>query len=537
MEIFSYIPIRWKLLLILIFPLVGLLYFSYLALQQQYHTYREVKAIEDLSGVALASSALVHELQMELGLSTYYISEKKTPAPDAPEDRQSPELPLGALATEIQSSQIGRSLQQQRIKTDVAIEYFVDTLNNIDVVGFSEDFEAAAGWAQGRLLDMAAMREDVEKRAAKPDPTKRKVNSVLNNYGYVNDLLLDVISATTRQSKHANISAITAAYVNFLHSKDQVALELAILNTVFAKDFFDKALYPKLIEVLNEEKTYQKVFFSFADENQLRLFQEAVFGEYSDDIMQMKKIALERATKGGFGVDVANWFTAMGGQLKLLKEVEERLKFELSQQVASLKSQTERALAVIVAVIIMTIAIVLTLSLGGIRVIQRQLLSLHDTMYRTANDSDLTRRVEVISKDEVGRIAADLNNLLVKLTQVVQQIDRVSLRLIVAANNTSFYSNKISENTTLGYIETELLELLLGKIKGLGLNRLLEEHIDDIETGHTLSNHLNKLMDGIDKIEALHKNTTEKSIALESFSHELREMSLQLQRLVKEFHV
>lgn len=67
------LTIRVKLLLLLIFPVLGLLYSSGHELLNNYKILRESRKTEHLVGLSVRTGALVHELQKERGLSSGFI--------------------------------------------------------------------------------------------------------------------------------------------------------------------------------------------------------------------------------------------------------------------------------------------------------------------------------------------------------------------------------------------------------------------------------------------------------------------------------
>lgn len=65
MKFIDNLKIRNKFILMLVFPIAGLLYFSVAEIFNQYETLTEMQKVERLSSYGVKASNLVHELQVE----------------------------------------------------------------------------------------------------------------------------------------------------------------------------------------------------------------------------------------------------------------------------------------------------------------------------------------------------------------------------------------------------------------------------------------------------------------------------------------
>jgi len=70
----SDIKIRYKLLLLLVIPLFGLVVFSAREVVDKYATMGEIAATRSMTALAVKAGALVHEIQKERGLSSGYLN-------------------------------------------------------------------------------------------------------------------------------------------------------------------------------------------------------------------------------------------------------------------------------------------------------------------------------------------------------------------------------------------------------------------------------------------------------------------------------
>ena len=78
MSFINNIKIKSKLILMLIFPIAGLMYFSVNGIWEKSILSSNMRSVESLSSLAVKISALAHELQKERGASSVFLGRKGT---------------------------------------------------------------------------------------------------------------------------------------------------------------------------------------------------------------------------------------------------------------------------------------------------------------------------------------------------------------------------------------------------------------------------------------------------------------------------
>ena len=76
MKFLDNLTLKSKMLLLLSFPVIGLLFFSGMQGLQGYQRYTQMDKIETLSVLATKISSFVHETQKERGMTAGYTSSK-----------------------------------------------------------------------------------------------------------------------------------------------------------------------------------------------------------------------------------------------------------------------------------------------------------------------------------------------------------------------------------------------------------------------------------------------------------------------------
>lgn len=506
MKLFTRIPVAWKLFLILLPPLLGFIYFATIELQREWRSYQETTKLGELSELVTVSSTLLSQLQRETNLSTAYIT---TP-----------------------NDSLKQQLHAQWNATDNKIKDFNSVLTGIEVTTYGESFEAATGWAQGRLSSLSPLRSIVAKNAQKGTG---RIRDTVRKYNYINELLLDIIAATTRQSSHTTISKASSAYVNFLHSKEQFVLQQSIVANTIVNDQFEKTLYRRLLEVLNEKQTYHKVFFSFANEQQLESLQTAVFSSAGGKITSITDQVLAQQQDFRPALSQQDWAILTKIHQAELETVEYELKEELSQSVQVLKQQTIQTLKTLIGFIVAAFVISLSLSISMIRVIHGQLSNLHIAMDKIANDANLAIRADKICEDEMGQMADDLNIMLNKLAHMLNEMDEASLKLTTYENSMQHYTQKLTECHFQDLLDIELIQNIRSEL--LTLDADMSHSLSDKSAINNLHGHLESICNKLQGLSEIEMENQKNKDNLQNYGEKVHVMTQTIRHLMAHFHI
>src|SRR3990172_2914564 len=78
MKFLNNLRMRDKLILLLVFPIAGLIYFSVQGISEKYSEVKEMESVNNLSSLAVKISGLTHELQKERGATNLFLGSKGT---------------------------------------------------------------------------------------------------------------------------------------------------------------------------------------------------------------------------------------------------------------------------------------------------------------------------------------------------------------------------------------------------------------------------------------------------------------------------
>lgn len=363
--------IKTKVLSALLIPFIMLTFYTVSGLFQDADILMRTKALRQFVEFSVSSSALVHELQKERGLSAGYLS--------------------GGDKSFLSS------LNTQHTATDAALEKIRKAAEE---ASFKSEGITNAMNGLGRL---AEIRRDTETRKAAPA-------EVINYYSEINSLFLSAVSHMAADVSDPQLAKDIIAYTNYMSAKEQTGLMRAVLASVFADDRFTDGMYEKYLRLASERKAYLSSFGWSARKEFAVSSDNAENSDYSLKAAEMEKTAAAKSAEGGFGVNAEEWFSLMTRKINAMKETEDFIALTMTDYMNSriTAARSQLSLTGVMAVVGFTafvslILVLLKSVIGNIR------LLINLTAQLNEGDGDLTRRINVSNRDEIGELAANVN--------------------------------------------------------------------------------------------------------------------------------
>ena len=405
--------IRTRLLAAIALLVGGLLYFAVGQVVERVQTARTLATIETLSAVAVRSSAVVHELQKERGLSA------------------------GFLASRGQRFQ--SELASQHALTDRYVGELRTLLGTVDAEALGSRFAAslqAAGTQLDRLNDTRGRIRALSASGA-------------DSFGYYTGTIeryLALITTINQLSEHKAVSQAILGYVMFLNAKEQAGRERATLNGVFAANAFDTALYRRFLTIVAAQDTYLAAFRDFGSNTGLALFDEKMASAAAQEVDRMRKVALERSDIGGFGVEPAAWFRTITQKIDDMKLVEDLLSAELNALVERLAAEARADLWIAGSLTVASLLLALWFAFvvrGIVASLRRAVASAE----RIA-DGDLSERIEVDRMDETGQLLQSMKHIVERLAHTIGEIRAAADQLADASGQISGTAQTLSQSSS-----------------------------------------------------------------------------------------
>ncbi|MBF0239878.1 MAG: nitrate- and nitrite sensing domain-containing protein [SAR324 cluster bacterium] len=250
-----------KLVLMVLIPLLGLIYFTVNETIEQVQLARNMNRLEKLIGLAIRLSAVVHEIQKERGMSAGYIGSS--------------------------GKDFLKQLQQQRPVTDdeiTRLEKYLDTL----------DTNFIEGTIQSKLDEFS----DVLKKrdSIRDDVLKLNISAMeeIQYYTQLNHSIFVIVGYLPRLINNSELSNMLIAYVNFMQAKENAGIERATLSNTFSQKSFGKGMYEQFISSIVAQNIFINNFLSLVPPSMISVYHSTLKGSYVDDLENMRKFSFEK---------------------------------------------------------------------------------------------------------------------------------------------------------------------------------------------------------------------------------------------------
>ena len=425
---FRNLEIRWKLAVLLVLPLVGLIVFA----SSQVHASASGQARADrlnrLSGLAVDLSGLADALQQERATSS------------------------GHMAS-------GRGRYQDDMTTDrrvadkaaLALRSRVGTL---DLTDYSPRLQGDVNDALRRLGELGGWRRSM-------DTSSLAVTRVVNFYGELLDSLLAVIAAIGVEPGSEGFAASVAAMVEISRAKEAASQSTSLLLTALIQREFGPGEYQRFANLVGAEDSSVQRFLAAAPREERTFYQHAVAGSDNSSLAEVMRQAALAGSVPPAGLGADTWLKVMSKKVGQLHRVELKVAADVAAASAAARAAARRqANATIIATLVvvpLAIGLALLLARSMARplekleqaardLVEQHLPSVAARLQQAGLDVDATTatgelsleaisksapRVPVASRDEAGRLAEAFNT--VQRVAIRIAAEQVALRRSVGA--------------------------------------------------------------------------------------------------------
>nr|WP_313403708.1 methyl-accepting chemotaxis protein [Pseudomonas sp.] len=405
-------PLSVKLLLILIFPLLGFLAFAGVYVTGKYHTLTEMDRTVTASGTAQKISAVVTSLQRERGASGVFIGSGGTSMRDA--------------------------LSQFRIDSDTTIK----ALRSLSTEASAELIEVLGG-----LDEIATLRQQVDAQSINSGESGARYTRLIGSLiGYTHSL-------EARVSDPRILRAL-GALNQFVEMKERAGRERALLGLAFSQKQLNADLLARLSRNLGEFAAYQDAFQRRATADFKNKLDSALQQSASQAASNLQRTALETPLGEALNATPEEWFKLSTARIDLMVQVERALGQNVAELASQAHDEAASSLWMTIAAMLGVLSAVVVLSLLIIRNIRSAVSDVNDTLVALAK-RDLTAHTSYEGGDEFGVIARNLNNMAQQIKEVIQEIGGAAAQVATAAEESSAVALQTSQNVAQQRLGTD----------------------------------------------------------------------------------
>ncbi|ROL66137.1 chemotaxis protein [Pseudomonas chlororaphis] len=414
-------PLRLKLLLILLLPLLGFLILAGVFVVDNYKTLRDMNATVTASATAQKLSQLITTLQRERGASGVFLGSG--------------------------GKSMGERMSQMRQDSSASVEV---------VRGLSATGNGQLDKVLNALDQLPVVRGQVDKLSINSTESGARYTEIIQTLiGYTHSLEASVNNAT--------IVHALGALNQFIEMKERAGRERVVLGLVFNQGRFDEALLSRFSRNLGEFTAYYDAFRRKAPAASLQQFDQQMQSPAAVEVGKLQRLGFEVPMGQALGVKPEAWFELATQRIDLMGQVEEALGQSVSGLAMHERDDANRALWLTIGAVIVSLLAVSVLSYLIIRMIDSAVQDLNRALNDLAQ-RDLTARATYESKDEFGQISRNLNRMADEIRGIVQEIGSATAQVATAAEESSAVTLQTSQSVERQRQGTELVATAISEM-------------------------------------------------------------------------
>jgi methyl-accepting chemotaxis protein len=477
------ISIQSKILLLVGIPLLIAVVFMGLNVSEKYSILHDMNQIQKLSTLGINISEVVHETQKERGGTSIFMGSK--------------------------GEKYAQKLHAQREQTETKVTKLKQFLSSFETSGYGDELERAIGGLENQMTTIGTLREKV-------DGFSISTGEALGRYTAFNGQMLNVVELISKKSAQADIARLYSAYASFLQGKERAGIERAVMAKTFALDEFETGALQKFISLVTQQTTYFTVFGAYASEGQLSFYEEKMQDPAVAEVKEMRQIALNSSGSGkGFGVDPIYWFEKATRRINLMKETEDFLSAGIANLADKLKSDANTAMVSTSAIAaVLLIGVILTSFIVARGISKALKFTTNVLKDISEGEGDLTVRLPVVSRDEVGQLSQWFNVFIEKLQKIISNVMENSSTLKDSSSNLSDLSKDMSTNakdmsSKSSTILTAAEEMSTNMVS---IAAAMEEATTNVNMVASASEEMSATVNEIEKNTATARTTTDEAV-------------------------
>ena len=486
------ISIKVKIILLVFFPALGIVsFFSFTF----YDTYNYMSSNTELTGIiniSIEVSNVSHNLQIERGLTAGYMTDK---SPD----------------TKV-------TIDEQRVVTDEMINQFFASIKRDNIKKYDAAYVAQIDKITNMLNGLKEFRQ-------KADNFQVTNKEVINYYTQAISTLIESVLIASNISPDNNITKVLGGYTNFMYAKENTGLERANGNVILRSKEFNEETYRNFISVIARQDVYLSSFLAqLPKDNELA---KSIIENYDLTMTDTLPIIegyrqdiIHNAVDGKFTTTADQWFTDITAHIDNLQIIEVIIGELVNEILNKNISHAKTKLIYITAFFLfgMLFNIVFALVIASDLIIRIDKIKQY--LSNVADNKNLSEELRLSSKDEIGHIAASINDFIKSIKQILLSLQsqseanmNIASKLVEASNTVT---NTLSNSEQLAHSNIDI---------GMDIGKISEDNINESKRTMDLMTETQGELDSMQKIiETLSREVEKESRAESEIANDINEL-------------
>lgn len=419
MKWISDLKIKNKLLLVIVPPILGATFFGLFVVYNQYLLHQGLGQVETLAELTVVNSDLVHELQKERGMSAGFIGSK--------------------------GKTFGDKLPTQRQNSDQQIAQFKSFIT-------SHDVPKTLMASMANVSEMLTQLDDIRRRV---DQQTISVPEEVAYYTKLNTVLLAIVDNASQQGDNREIAIASASFAAYLQMKERAGLERAVLSSTFGNSAFKPNMFIKFATLVSEQNTYQERFKALASDKVKASYEQLLNASAFTDVQQFRDIAFSQEPEQLKAQSSTEWFAKATTRIETLRKFELQLSQDLLNHTRLALSKATTVMMSVIVLMLISGSLVIIISIMIGRYLHGSLRLLHQKVTESQKHYDLSVRVELSGKDEVGQLGQAFNKMMADFEAVIGTVRTNTKALLIASQEMEGYARSMREDVALGHSEVD----------------------------------------------------------------------------------
>lgn len=372
------LPIRQKFAVIIIPLIVIILAFDYLQVRYHYLDYSDSVRLNKAITVGIEINHVVHEVQKERSISS------------------------GFLANEGES--FGIKLSQQRDRTDSTIQKYYSEIASEELAELRDLHRTDLDELNAFFDRLSALRKSIDQHRISSEES-------INRFSEINDAALNTVIKLIDETRDKEIAQQIHAIIYFLKSKEYASIERAIGTQVFSHSHIGFDLYNQFTTLVARQNSYLDAFKIITNEESSVYYNQIVRGAEIEEVERMREVIFENDT---LSEDPSAWYDASTFKINSLKRVEDYMSDKIQAKTEVIAQRSVRNFWTFLILDITIGAIALWLMTTLVTNLLKN-VSILEAYTRRISAGDLTKKVVIPTKDELGQYANTFNKMVLEI--------------------------------------------------------------------------------------------------------------------------